>query len=154
QGTLFGKNTIGGAINITSVAPSENLEASGLVRGGNFGTLESRATLDVPVSLGPVANRLFTHFSFASANPDGYTKTVDPRCDESYNDRSALWALGSVRFVPRDDVEINVSGNWFQDDSRGAGGRCTFVEPPPDPAVGALLAAAYPHFAANCRASR
>src|SRR5262249_60649575 len=43
QGTLFGKNTIGGAINITSVKPSEQLEASGLVAGGNLGPLGWRA---------------------------------------------------------------------------------------------------------------
>src|SRR5262249_24880134 len=153
QGTLFGKNTIGGAINITSVKPSENLEAFGLVRGGNFGTLESHATVDVPVSQGPLANRLFTHFSFASANADGYTENVDRRFDQSYNDRRALWTLSSLRCVPRDDLEIDVSGNWFEDDSHGAGGRCTFVEPPPDPAVAALLAGAYPDFAAKCRAS-
>jgi iron complex outermembrane receptor protein len=154
QGTLFGKNTIGGAINITSVKPSEELEASGFVRGGNFGTFDSRATLDVPISRGPLANRLFTHFSFASANTDGYTENVDPRFDQNYNDRSALWGLGSLRFVPRDDLEIDVSGNWFQDDSHGAGGRCTFVEPPPDPTVAALLKATFPDFAAKCRASR
>src|SRR5262245_19947109 len=153
QGTLFGKNTIGGAISITSVKPSEQLEASGFVRGGNFGTLDSRATLDVPVSLGPLANRLFTRFSFASANTDGYTENIDPRFDQRYNDRSALWTLGSLRFVPRDNFEINVSGNWFRDDSHGAGGRCTFVESPPDPAIAGLLAATYPDFAAKCRAS-
>src|SRR5262249_56181640 len=101
QGTLFGKNTIGGAINITSVKPSENLEAFGLVRGGNFGTLESHATVDVPVSQGPLANRLFTHFSFASANTDGYTENIDPRFDETYNDPSPPRTPGPFRSSPR-----------------------------------------------------
>ena len=39
QGTLFGKNTVGGAINITTVKPKDDYEGFVLLRPGNFGSI-------------------------------------------------------------------------------------------------------------------
>lgn len=154
QGSLFGKNTIGGAINITSVQPHEALEASGFVRGGSYDTVETGVTLNFPIAIGDLEDKLFTRLSFASTNSSGYTKNVNPDIDKRYNDRSALWFLGSMLYAPRDDLEIRLSGNWYRDDTRGGGGRCVYVQDPPDPAVGSLVSGAFPDFPDNCRASR
>ena len=51
QGTLFGRNTIGGVVNITTnKASTEEWEAQGNVRVGNLGRLDYGAILNVPVS--------------------------------------------------------------------------------------------------------
>jgi len=71
QGTLFGKNTVGGAINITTVKPRDELEAFALVRPGNFDRVDTRVTLSVPVRAGWFDEKLFTRFSFASTQTPG-----------------------------------------------------------------------------------
>ncbi|MEO2166803.1 MAG: TonB-dependent receptor plug domain-containing protein, partial [bacterium] len=92
QGTLFGKNTLGGAINITTVAPAQELSGDVWLRAGNYGSLDTRATIDVPIDFGPLADKVFTRFSFSSQHTDGYTTNVAE--NESYNNRSAYWVLG------------------------------------------------------------
>ena len=53
QGTLFGRNTIGGAINITTKRPAE--EFGGMVEAtfGEFERTDFKGSLDVPVMLRP-----------------------------------------------------------------------------------------------------
>ena len=49
QGTLFGKNTTGGAINIVSAKPAPEFEASALARIGGFGQADFRGMVNIPV---------------------------------------------------------------------------------------------------------
>ena len=49
QGTLYGKNTIAGVINITSNRPTDEYEADADVRAGNFDFIQARATVSGPI---------------------------------------------------------------------------------------------------------
>ena len=49
QGTLFGRNTIGGAVNIISKNPGDTLAGSAQVAFGQDGYLETRATVNLPM---------------------------------------------------------------------------------------------------------
>ena len=150
QGTLFGKNTLGGAINITTVAPAEELSGDVWLRAGNYGSLDTRATIDVPINIGPLADKVFTRFSFSSQHTDGYTTNVAE--NESYNNRSAYWILGKVRILPTDNLEVNINANYFQSKSRGAGGECYVVDEA-EASLKGLLLAANPDFYDKCRAT-
>jgi iron complex outermembrane receptor protein len=147
QGTLFGKNTLGGAVNFTTVTPSDEYEGSAWLRAGRFRTVETRATLNLPIDIGPLADRVFTRWSFASANSEGYT--YNSALDQYHNDRSALWFLGRVRALPTDTLEINVSANYFQNHTHGGGGRCLEVEEA-NPSIRNLLLIANPDFFEKC----
>lgn len=151
QGTLFGKNTLGGAVNFTTVAPSDELSGSAWIRAGSFNTVETRAMVSVPVKIGVLEDRVFTRWSFASSNSDGYT--YNRRTDEYHNNRSALWFLGKVRILPIDDLEINVNANYFQNKTNGAGLRCLEVTEA-TPSIRGLLEAANPDFFAKCNATK
>ncbi len=151
QGTLFGKNTLGGAVNFTTVAPSDELTGSAWLRAGSFGTVETRAMISAPVKIGVLEDKVFTRWSFASANSDGYT--YNSGLDQYHNNRSALWFLGKVRVLPVDDLEINVNANYFQNKTNGAGGRCVEVQEA-DPSIRSLLLIANPNFFEKCNATK
>jgi iron complex outermembrane receptor protein len=145
QGTLFGKNTVGGAINITTVKPRDELEGFSLLRVGTFDTVQTKAMVNVPVRVGGLEDKLFTRFSFASVNTQGYTKNV---LDGTYHsDTNSLSFLGAIRYLPVDDVELILKGTWFRDHNGNKGGRCVFVQDPP---LGALV---NPGFADACKRS-
>ncbi len=50
QGTLYGRNTTAGVINVISHAPTARLEGSAGVEAGTFGSRKFNATVNVPVS--------------------------------------------------------------------------------------------------------
>jgi iron complex outermembrane receptor protein len=71
QGTLFGRNTIGGAVNIISKTPDDTLGGSVRISGGDEGYLEGQATLNVPMGEGVGAR-----FSAFKRERDGYVKAL------------------------------------------------------------------------------
>lgn len=79
QGTLFGKNTVGGAVSITTIKPRDELGALISVRPGNLGAIRTRVSLDIPIDIGWLEDKLFSRVTFASRNRDGYVynKTRD-----------------------------------------------------------------------------
>ncbi|MFY8194729.1 MAG: TonB-dependent receptor [Novosphingobium sp.] len=71
QGTLFGRNTIGGAISIVTHDPGDEFRFKGDVTTGRFGLLQTRGTVDVPH-----ADGLGASVSVSTKNRDGYVKRV------------------------------------------------------------------------------
>jgi len=68
QGTLFGRNTIGGAVNMVSKGPSG--EAGGYVEatGGNFSREDLKASVEGPIGSSALLGKL----TVATLNQDGY----------------------------------------------------------------------------------
>ncbi len=122
QGTLFGKNTVGGAIKITTVKPQPELSSKLMIRGGNFDTYETRSMINIPWDRGWLADKLFTRFNFATRNTRGYTKNTF--LNTRWNDEATLNFLGAVRLLPTDDVTIDLSGQWQRTHGSGRGGEC------------------------------
>jgi iron complex outermembrane recepter protein len=72
QGTLFGRNTIGGAINIITRRPSDTFQAVADVTTGSFSRLDVRGAVDIPL----IKDTLFGQVSFSSKTRGGYHKNV------------------------------------------------------------------------------
>lgn len=70
QGTLFGRNTIGGAINIISSRPSSEFGGKLEITGGNQGRIHARASVDIPLS-----DTLRTKLAVSSKNRNGYVES-------------------------------------------------------------------------------
>ncbi|MBS0470433.1 MAG: TonB-dependent receptor [Proteobacteria bacterium] len=68
QGTLYGKNTVAGVINITSNRPTNEYEAMGDIRYGNFDFLQARATVSGPI----VEDKLLLRVTGSYQNREGY----------------------------------------------------------------------------------
>lgn len=122
QGTLFGKNTVGGAINITTVRPQDELEGFVFLRPGNFNSLNARVMLNVPL----VSDVLLSRVAFSSDNSDGYV--FNATRGEFLSGLEALNFLGSLRYRPLDDLTFDVTGTWSRSRSNGRGGRCVYVQ--------------------------
>ncbi|MEH3106834.1 MAG: TonB-dependent receptor [Sphingomonas fennica] len=76
QGTVFGRNAIGGAVNLIPKAPSANPEGYIDVTYGRFNRQDIRAGFNLPL-----ADNLFFRFSGVSKNRRGYQKLLDFRCE-------------------------------------------------------------------------
>lgn len=74
QGTLFGRNTIGGAILVTTIKPDPNgeREASLSIMSGTDRLLNIKGTFHIPIS-----DTLAARVSLASFKQDGYVKRGD-----------------------------------------------------------------------------
>jgi iron complex outermembrane receptor protein len=125
QGALFGKNTIGGAVNIIPVAPdlsSRGGEAE--IRVGNYDLFESRVSLNLPL----IPERAAARFSFASTTRDGFTSN---KVGTDLDDDKLLAFRAQLRVLPTDDLEINLALDHALEDRKPQGVKCKVVNPFP-----------------------
>jgi len=110
QGTLFGKNTVSGAISLVTKTPDEEFE--GYITGdlGNFEYRKAAAYVS-----GPISETVFGFLSFSYDESDGYYRNITLDQDTGGYDR---WSTrGKLRFVPNDRLEIILAGDVSHSDS-------------------------------------
>ncbi|MGO9989598.1 MAG: TonB-dependent receptor [Steroidobacteraceae bacterium] len=71
QGTLFGRNTIGGAINIITHTPGEESTLTGSATVGQFNRHDVQLLADMPIS-----SNVLTSLAVSSQTRDGYQNTI------------------------------------------------------------------------------
>jgi iron complex outermembrane receptor protein len=98
QGTLYGKNSTGGAVKIVTRNPSDTPEGSVEVTGGNFGRREGRFYGSTPLGAGWSAS-----IAGADIRDDGYVK--DPVTGHRYNDDDTKSVRAKLRFHPSDTFD-------------------------------------------------
>lgn len=104
QGTLFGKNTTGGAINIISRAPTFEPEASAEVSYGDYEFFQARTTLSGRI-LDKVAGRL----SAQVTRRDGFvTNVVTGR---KLNDQNNIALRAQLLFQPDESLTFRLIGD-------------------------------------------
>jgi iron complex outermembrane recepter protein len=67
QGTLYGRNAIGGSVNVVSKNPTGSLDAAANMKFGNYNLREYDAMLNVPLT-----EKLWSRFSIMKQDRDGY----------------------------------------------------------------------------------
>jgi iron complex outermembrane receptor protein len=115
QGTLFGRNTFGGTVAITTALPElKAIETSASLAGGNFGKWRFDGALNLP--LGDTAA-----VRFAAA-----VDRADPHVRNSFNpaagqfDQDLKYLRGSVRLQPSKNLDIVLRADMTE--QRGNGG--------------------------------
>ncbi len=107
QGTLFGKNTIGGAVSLITKKPTDEVSGYGEVTFGRFNRIDGRGTFNFPV----IENKLFARFSFSSKNRDGYAKRLDFNTGEVIDrqgDEDITSVRGALRWLASETIEVNI----------------------------------------------
>src|SRR3546814_1105322 len=64
QGTLFGRNTIGGAISVVTRKPTDDFSVMGQVSGGRFNRIDVGGVINIPI----VEDKLKSSIAFSSTN--------------------------------------------------------------------------------------
>ncbi len=72
QGTLYGRNATGGAINVISNPPEREFLLQGDVQFGNYDQIRSRAVLNAPF----IGDRVFARLSLVQEDRDGYQRNL------------------------------------------------------------------------------
>lgn len=108
QGTLYGRNATGGAINVISRAPEAGLSAEGLLGVGSFNL--RRAQLAVNAGSEAVAGRLAVSY----VEDDGYTENVLTGEGLDAQDFTAL--RGQVRFQLSENADLTFLAQTASDD--------------------------------------
>lgn len=102
QSALFGRNTLGGLVNVTSSRPSRNAWTGSLsLPIGNNGAWSVRGGVS-----GPVSESLALGFSVAQVSRDGFT--VNDVTGNDIDDRSAFSAKGQLLWAPNANWETRV----------------------------------------------
>jgi iron complex outermembrane recepter protein len=110
QGTLYGKNTIGGALKVITRKPGQELRGGISAAYGSYDQMEIKASAS-----GPVSDTLAAGFAVMHARRDGYVK--DRVLDRSYNDKNTIAARGALAFTPSADFRFDVSIDYSRDDA-------------------------------------
>ena len=113
QGTLYGRNTSGGAIKIVTQRPTEEFAVKGQASVGDYGFYEVRGSLNLPVGE-TVALRLN---AVTQQQEDGFARNVT--LGGRVNDRSIEGVRAALRWQPNEAWDINVSLDWIDDDAFG-----------------------------------
>ena len=124
QGTLYGKNTIGGAIKYISKELPKTTNGFGSVTVGNYGQLDVKGAIGGPI-LGTDALR--ARLSVASLHRDGFGTNLTN--GQPVSDKEILALRGELGAFVSDDFDIKLAFDWMDDQSGVRGAKMLAVNP-------------------------
>ena len=114
QGTLFGQNSTGGAINVITQAPSlDDSFGKADLTLGDYGLFKARAAYNLPLS-----DTLAVRASVISNTRDGFTDNLT--LGQDLDDANSTSARVRVLYEPRDNFRANFTAQIFDEDRNGA----------------------------------
>jgi len=136
QGTLYGRNAIGGSINIVTNQPTDAFEGALGVGIGNYG----KRVIDGFIS-GPLADGLNFRIAGATEKRDGYIKNLSNLGAQQIENADYSTLRGTLSFKPNSSVKVDLSAYYYRDVADGTA--AVVISPYPT----ATLPGFYNHFA-------
>jgi iron complex outermembrane receptor protein len=125
QGTLFGRNSIGGSISVITRKPHETFAVDARFTVGTDERLNAAATVNAPL-----ADKLFAKFTAATFNQEGYVRNSvtgqDLGDDDTFAGRAAF------RWMPDSSLTVDIAFDHSNDEEHGIPyvfGGAVFVDP-------------------------
>jgi len=106
QGTLFGRNTTAGAIQVRTRRPSGDFDMRGRLTFGQYGHFDIRASIDVPIVQGKVDAKL----AVLSTQNDGFYR--DSVSGGKLGGEDSLALRPMIRFTPTENFEFTLIGEY------------------------------------------
>ena len=114
QGTLFGQNSTGGAINVISKKPStEGYSNSSDITLGSYAQTKFRSSSNIPLS-----DKLATRFSFSTNKRDGFSENTVT--GQELDDANSLSIRSDWLYELSDVSTLRVFGQYFEIDRNGS----------------------------------
>ena len=141
QGTLYGKNTIGGAINLVSKRPGDEFGGWLRVGAGNEGLIYTKGGIDLPAvgTAGEGMGQLRSRVSFLTRQRDGLVKNVpsdaggslaNPIDGASEFGNIDRWAAGIILdWQLNEDLTLGYSYDKSDIDQKGVYTQATYIGP-------------------------
>jgi len=112
QGTYFGRNSLGGALNISTKLPDQDFYAEASVNAGEFSTRGGEGIVNLPLS-----DKFMVRAVYAYEESDGLVENVYPDGNDfGYEHNSGRI---SVRALPSDRLTIDFSATFTDEDEGG-----------------------------------
>ena len=110
QGTLYGKNTIGGALNVITAKPAADFDYNVGVGYGSFSAMEVEGMVNAPIN-----DSLWFRAAVRAGQDDGYVENNFDGTD--VGDRDHAGGRVMLRYRPGDDLDVNFAGEVHRDRS-------------------------------------
>ena len=114
QGSLYGKNTTAGAINITTNQPTFDFEGRAELTVGNLNYKQAKAAVS-----GPLSDTIAARIAIASTTRRGTIYNVTSQ--RWINEQDNLGIRGQLLFKPNEDLSITLAGDYSKQDPEGYG---------------------------------
>ncbi len=115
QGTLFGRNTMGGTIKVQRSRPSQEFGAKVSVGVGSYDSRDIKARVTGPLIDGKLAGKLVAY----SLTGDSHTENYFTGKQDDGEDRQSF--SGSLLWTPTADLDVQLSVDFLDDDSEFPG---------------------------------
>lgn len=106
QGTLFGKNSVGGAISVVSRRPGNEFTGGVEATYGRFNRIDVRANLNIPL----VEDKLAASLAFSSHDIDGYVER--PLAGDELGGIDSKGVRGQILWTPSDNFDLLLSSDY------------------------------------------
>ena len=112
QGTYFGRNSLGGALNISTKLPADEFYAEATASAGNFSTYGAEGIINLPAS-----DKFMMRAVYAYQESDGFVDNINP----AGNDNGYEHNTGRVSFraMPTDEFTVDLSVTYTDEDEGG-----------------------------------
>ncbi|WP_374651969.1 TonB-dependent receptor, partial [Rhizorhabdus sp.] len=114
QGTLYGKNTTAGAINITTNQPTFDFQGKAEVTVGNLAFKQAKAALS-----GPLSEKIAARVAVATTSRRGTIYNVTSQ--QWINAQDNLGLRAQLLFQPTEGLSITLSGDYSKQDAECCG---------------------------------
>jgi iron complex outermembrane receptor protein len=115
QGTLYGKNTTAGAINIRTNQPSFTFEGSAEATLGNYNFKQAKVAVS-----GPLSDTIAARLALSSTHRQGTIYNVTT--GNWINEQDNLGVRGQLLFRPNGDLDITLAGDFNSQNPECCGG--------------------------------
>ena len=136
QGTLFGANTIGGAIDISTRTPGNTAKVIAEVTGGSFDRRDVEISADIPI----IKDKLLSSITVSSQNQDGFQRVIPYPTSSPYGESPFIvtpqtaWPAagyqtsdtyggtgvtamrGKLLWLASDRLKVTFEGDWTHED--------------------------------------
>jgi iron complex outermembrane receptor protein len=129
QGTIFGKNVVGGAISLITGAPKFDFGAGAYIAAGNYGTVQTEGHVT-----GALSDKVAARLAFSADRHDGYSRNVVN--GQELEDTSGYAGRLSFLVKANDRLTLNFVGDFSHDN--GGGQARHAVDDPTRPGIGPI----------------